>query len=88
MFGSLKINGQKIVRELSLKEALPGFVIITANRFKDHTNAEVGDLLLKTQNGRIANISKQVIWRDDVDQSYMSVTYSDVDINFQKVIED
>ena len=91
MFGSLKVNGEKVVRELSLKEALPGFLIITRNTNPiTGGNSSPGDLLLKTEGGSIVHMNNQMVWKCGNNSDYASnvyVNYVDVELNYKAVVE-
>ena len=81
MFGSLKINGTKISKQVRLNEAVTGFLILD----EDTNYGKIGDCLLKILAGNgymCINISSQYPCPAGVNPV---VKYADVELNYTPV---
>lgn len=90
MFGSLKVNGTKVVRQITAKEALPGFFVVVSlppDWGTVNNTTKVGDLVLKHLCGftRIHENPTNLNWVEKGHDANIIVQYADVELTFNPV---
>lgn len=86
MFGSLVVNGTKVVRQISACDALPGFLLVVVPPNDPNTKTKAGDLILKTANMDYFRIHENPAMLDwsECDEEVI-VNYADVNLTFAPV---
>lgn len=86
MFGSYKVNGIQVDREISAAQALPGYLYVL--KVPSGIQTKPGDLLLKTKDGAYVRVHENPTvlgWSKNSIDKEVVVAYVDIEIKYEKV---